>query len=211
VHVFGLTGGLASGKGVVSARFAARGLPVINADDLARDVVQPGTPGLAAVVAEFGADVVDTRGELDRRRLAQRVFGEPEARKRLEAITHPRIGAAMLERVAELGRRGEALACYEAPLLVEIGRADALRPLVVVAASTETQVARAMQRDALPEAEVRARIAAQLPLADKVRVADYVIENDGTLAATLAEADRVLDAICARFSLPPERYPRPAT
>jgi dephospho-CoA kinase len=211
VHVFGLTGGLASGKGVVSARFAARGVPVINADDLARAIVRPGTPGLAAIVAEFGADLVDTRGELDRRRLGQRVFGDPAARQRLEAITHPRIGAAMLERVAELRQRGEALACYEAPLLVEIGRADALRPLVVVAADTETQVARAIERDGLSEADVRARIAAQLPLAEKVRVADYVIHNDGSVEATQAAADGVLDAICRQLTVSPERYPRPAS
>ena len=210
MHVFGLTGGLASGKGVVSARFAARGVPIINADELARDVVRPGTPGLAAIVTEFGTEMLGAHGELDRRRLGQRVFGDPSARKRLEAITHPRIGAAMLERVAELARQGHELACYEAPILVEIGRADALRPLVVVAADTETQVARAMKRDKLPEAEVRARIAAQLPLAEKVRVADHVIDNDGSVEATHAQADRVLEAICARFSLAPERYPRPA-
>jgi dephospho-CoA kinase len=209
VQVFGLTGGLASGKGVVSARFAARGVPVINADELARDVVRPGTPGLAAIAAEFGAEVIAQNGELERRRLGQRVFGDPAARKRLEAITHPRIHAAMAERVAELAARGEALACYEAPILVELGRADAVRPLVVVAADTETQVARAMQRDGLPEAEVRARIAAQLPLEEKVRVADYVIHNDGQLEETRAAADRVLDAIAAEFSIPPERYARP--
>jgi dephospho-CoA kinase len=209
VQVFGLTGGLASGKGVVSARFAARGVPVINADELARDVVRAGTPALAAIVAEFGAEMVGPTGELDRRRLGQRVFGDPAARKRLEAITHPRIHAAMAERVAGLATRGEPLVCYEAPILVELGRADALRPLVVVAADTETQVARAMQRDGLPEAEVRARIAAQLPLTEKVRVADFVIENNGSLEQTRVAADRVLEAIAARFSIPPERYPRP--
>jgi len=210
VHVFGLTGGLASGKGVVAARFAARGLPVINADDLARDVVRPGTPGLAAIAAEFGADMLDARGELDRRRLGQRVFAEPDARRRLEAITHPRIQALMLERVGELDRRGEPLACYEAPILVEVGSAAKLRPLVVVAADEATQVARATERDRLPEAEVRARVAAQLPLAEKIRVADHVIVNDGTVREAEARADEVLDAICAELGVAKERYPRPA-
>ncbi|HSU42280.1 MAG TPA: dephospho-CoA kinase, partial [Polyangiaceae bacterium] len=97
MHVFGLTGGLASGKGVVSARFAARGVPVVNADELAREVVAPGSPGLAAVVEAFGAAVLGPGAALDRKKLAARVFAEPEARRRLEAITHPRIQALMRE------------------------------------------------------------------------------------------------------------------
>lgn len=210
MHVFGLTGGLASGKGVVAARFAARGLPVVNADDLARDVVRPGTSGLAAIVQAFGAEMLDDRGELDRRRLGQRVFADPEARRRLEGITHPRIQALMLERIAELDRRGEPLACYEAPILVEVGSADKLRPLVVVATDEATQVARATRRDRLPEAEVRARVAAQLPLAEKIRVADHVIVNDGSLSEAEARADDVLDAICAGLGISAARYPRPA-
>jgi dephospho-CoA kinase len=210
LHVFGLTGGLASGKGLVSGRFAARGVPVINADDLSREAVRPGSPGLADIVAAFGAGVLEPSGELDRRKLGARVFGDPEARRRLEGLTHPRIHALMLEHTADLARRGEPLACYEAPILVEVGMADKLRPLVVVAASEATQVARAMQRDGLSEAHVRARMAAQLPLAEKVRVADHVIDNDGPREATLAAADRVLDAICRALSIPVERYPLPA-
>ena len=206
MHVFGLTGGLASGKGVVAARFLARGLPVINADDLSREVVRAGTDGLAAVVAAFGADVVDARGELDRRRLGQRVFADPEARKRLEGITHPRIQALLRERLGELERRGEPLACYEVPLLVEVGLTEKLRPVVVVAADEATQVARAVKRDGLPEAELRARIAAQLPLSEKVRVADHVIRNDGSVAEAEAQADSVLDAICDKLGIPPSRY-----
>jgi dephospho-CoA kinase len=209
LHVFGLTGGLASGKGLVSARFAARGVPVINADDLSREAVRPGSPGLADIVAAFGAEVLEPSGGLDRRKLGARVFADPDARRRLEALTHPRIHALMLERTAELARRGEPLACYEAPILVEVGLTDKLRPLVVVAASEATQVARAMQRDGLSEAAVRARMAAQLPLAEKVRVADHVIDNDGSRETTLAAADRVLDAISRTLSIPVERYPVP--
>jgi dephospho-CoA kinase len=210
MHVFGLTGGLASGKGIVAARFAARGVPVINADELAREVVKPGSEGLAAIVGEFGPDVLDARGELDRRRLGQRVFADRELRRKLEGITHPRIQALMRERTTELEERGEPLACYEAPILVEVGLTEKIRPLVVVSASEATQVARAMKRDAMPEAEVRARIAAQLPLAEKVRVADYVIDNDGPLSKTHVDADRVLDAVCRGLGIAPERYPRPA-
>jgi dephospho-CoA kinase len=209
VHVFGLTGGLASGKGVVGARFAARGLPVVNADELARAVVVPGSDGLAAVVEAFGRDVLGSRDELDRKKLAARVFADPEARRRLEAITHPRIQALMQERTAELRRRGEPLACYEAPLLVEVSLTERLRPLVVVAATEAHQLARAQKRDGTNEAEARRRVLAQLPLAEKVKVADYVIENDGSIAEVEAKADVVLDAICASFGVGPERYPRP--
>jgi dephospho-CoA kinase len=209
VHVFGLTGGLASGKGVVSARFAARGVPVINADELARAVVVPGSAGLSAIVEAFGPAVLADGGALDRKKLAAHVFAEPEARKRLEAITHPRIQELMRKRVAELGRRGAELACYEAPLLVEVGSADKLRPLVVVAATEEHQIERARRRDAMSEVEARRRIRAQLPLAEKTKVADFVIDNDGSVTDAEADADRVLDAICRRLGLAPERYPRP--
>jgi dephospho-CoA kinase len=209
VRVFGLTGGLASGKGVVARRFAVRGVPVINADELARAVVAPGSAGLAAVIAAFGPDLVNAAGELERKRLAALVFADREARGRLEGITHPRIHALMLERTAELEARGEALVCYEAPILVEAGLTERLRPLVVVAASEAHQLERAQRRDGMSESQARARLAAQLPLAEKLKVADHVIFNDGTVAQAEAEADRVLDAVCAQCGVDPTRYPRP--
>jgi dephospho-CoA kinase len=209
VHVFGLTGGLASGKGVVAARFRARGVPVINADELSRAAVAKGSEGLREVVEAFGDAVLTTDGELDRKALGARVFADPEARRRLEGITHPRIQALMREQTREFAERGEPLVCYEAPLLIEVGVADALRPLVVVAASEANQLARAKLRDGRPEDELRGRIAAQLPLAEKVRVADYVIDNDGSVAAAEAQADRVLEAICSGVGVAIERYPRP--
>jgi dephospho-CoA kinase len=137
------------------------------------------------------------------------VFADAALRQKLEAILHPKIQALKSERCRALAERGEPLCCYEAPILVEVGLSDSLRPLVVVAASEATQVARAMARDGLSEAAVRARIRAQLPLDDKVKVADHVIDNDGTREQTRAAADRVLDAICGHFGIPPERYPRP--
>jgi dephospho-CoA kinase len=209
VHVFGLTGGLASGKSQVAARFSARGLPVIDADQLARAVVEPGSVGLDEVVKAFGPDVLDENGALDRKRLGQKVFTDPEARKRLESITHPRIHALMHERARNLAAAGEPLACYEAPLLVEVGLTEKLRPLVVVSAGEDAQVERAARRDRISAEAARARIAAQLPLADKLAVADFVIDNTGTLASTLEQADRVLDAICERFGVAKQRYPTP--
>jgi dephospho-CoA kinase len=111
----------------------------------------------------------------------------------------------------ELADRGESLACYEAPLLVEVGLTAELRPLVVVAASEATMVERAKTRDGLGEDAARARIAAQMPLAEKRALADHVIENNGSLEDLRRETDRVLDAVCEKFGIPPSRYPRPSS
>src|SRR5271155_4114768 len=130
MHLFGLTGGIASGKSAVAARLRAFGVPVIDADDVAREVVASGTEGLRAIVAEFGDGVLDAVGALDRKALGRVVFADDVKRKRLNAITHPLIGKRTRERAAELDRAGEPLACYEAALLVENGAQDAFRPLV---------------------------------------------------------------------------------
>ncbi len=196
--LFGLTGGLASGKSTVAARLRALGVPVIDADALAREVVAPGTPGLAAVAAAFGPSVLLPDGSLDRPGLAARVFSDPEQRRRLNAIVHPLIGAASAARVADLAAKGEAIACYEAALLVENGLAEGFRPLVVVAVPEAVQVARAMARDAATEEQARARIAAQLPLAAKVAAADYVIDNGGSREETERRTDEVLREIRER-------------
>jgi dephospho-CoA kinase len=197
--MFGLTGGLASGKSTVAARFRALGVPVIDADQLAREVVAPGSPGLAAVVEAFGPGVLLADGSMDRAAVAAIVFGDAEKRRRLNGIVHPRVGAASAEKVAALEAAGVQLGCYEAPLLVENGIADAFRPLVVVAAPEAVQVARAMVRDACTEEQARARLAAQLPLAAKVAAADYVIDNAGTREETERRADEVLGEIRKRL------------
>lgn len=207
-HVFGLTGGIGSGKSTVAARFRQRGLPVIDADELAREVVRPGSPGLAEVVASFGDRVLDANGALDRPRLAGIVFADAGARARLNAITHPRVRDLALARMLELDRAGEPLACYEVPLLVESGLTEALRPLVVVSTSVATQLARTLARGGTSEDDARARIAAQMPLAEKAKLADFVIDNEGTLEELRARADEVLDAICAKLGIDPSRYPR---
>jgi dephospho-CoA kinase len=197
IRVFGLTGGLASGKSTVAARFRARGVPVIDADQIAREVVEPGSEGLARVVEAFGEGVLLPDGSLDRPKLGDVVFAAPEKRRALNAILHPRIGARSAQRIAELEARGEKLACYEAPLLVENGLGDAFRPLVVVAVPLDVQLARATARDGSTEEQARARVAAQLPLATKIAAADYVIDNAGDPATTSRRADEVLDAIRA--------------
>ncbi len=207
--VFGLTGGIASGKSTVGRRFAARRVPVIDADQVAREVVAQGTEGLAAVVEAFGASVLAPSGELDRKALAAIVFADPTRRATLNAITHPRIAAATREAIARLSAAGEPLVCYEAALLVENGLADAFRPLVVVAASPDEQVRRTRTRDGASEDEARARIASQMPLADKVQKADLVIHNDGPLEALLDQADQALAAVAQRTGVPLDRYPLP--
>ncbi|WP_437737910.1 dephospho-CoA kinase [Sorangium sp. So ce1335] len=200
--LFGLTGGLGSGKSTVAARFRSQGLPVIDADALAREVVAKGTEGLAEVARAFGPEVLLPDGSLDRARLAAVVFADPEKRRQLNAIVHPRITALTLERAAALEAQGERLGCYEAALLVENRVADMFRPLVVVAVPEAVQIARAMARDGATEDEVRARLAAQLPLSSKVAVADHVIDNAGDRAETERQADEVLAAIRARFGAP---------
>lgn len=205
IQVFGLTGGLASGKSLVAEHLRARGVPIIDADALAREVVQPGSEGLAEIARQFPPDVV-RGGALDRKRLAAIVFSDPVQRARLERITHPRIQALRSARLAELEASGEPLAGYDVPLLFEKGLEAELRPVVVVYAPPALQLARAMARDASSEAEARARLAAQLPLSEKVQRADYVIDNSGSPAATRAAADAVLATLCATLGVDPTRY-----
>jgi dephospho-CoA kinase len=205
VRVFGLTGGLGSGKSTVAAHYRSRGLPVIDADALARDVVAPGSAALAEIAREFGAGVLQGTA-LDRGKLAGLVFGDPSARQRLESITHPRIHALRDDRLRELEARGEPLACYEVPLLFEKGLESGLRPVVVVCVPEAVQFERAQQRDHASEAMTRARLAAQLPIAEKAARADYVIDNSGPLAATLAAADSVLGRVCEDLGVDPARY-----
>lgn len=203
IHLFGLTGGLGSGKSTVAELFRSAGVPVLDADRIAREVVEPGTDGLAEVVRVFGEGVLRPDGSLDRGRLAALVFGDDAQRRRLNAILHPRIASRTLELAAALEEKGERVACYEAALLVENGLADAFRPLVVVAAPEEVQVARAVLRDSCTESEARARIRAQLPLQAKVAAADYVIDNGGDRASTLRQAREVLAAVADLYSRSP--------
>jgi dephospho-CoA kinase len=209
--LFGLTGGFASGKSSVAAHWRGRGLHVIDADDIAREVLATGSAGLTEVVQAFGQDVLQTDGSLDRKKLASVVFGDEEARRKLESITHPRIVAATLQRASDLEAQHEPLACYEASLLVERGLADLFRPLVVVASDERHQIARARLRDQLSEEDARARLRAQLPLKDKLAAADYVIQNDGDFVALVTAADDVLDAICQKAGVELGRFPRVLT
>ena len=206
MHLFGLTGGIASGKSAVAARLRRRGVPVIDADELAREAVDPGSDALIEIVKTFGEDVLHADRTLDRKKLAAIVFGDEEKRKKLNAIVHPRVTTLTFTHAARLRDRGEPLACYEAALIIENGVADAFRPLVVVAAPEEVQVERACVRDKCSADDARARIRAQMPLSEKVKVADFVIENTGSLADLEAKTDEVLAAIATRLGVDPARY-----
>jgi dephospho-CoA kinase len=192
--LIGLTGNIGSGKSTVGRMFAARGIPVIDADDLLREVQAPGQPAHAEIAAAW-PEAVAPDGAIDRKRLGKIVFADPAARGRLEAITHPRIQALSRARTAALAEAGHALVIYEASLLVESGRHEDLDGLIVVTVSPATQLARVLARDGVREEDARARMRAQLPQEDKVRVATHVIDNDGDLAATEAQVDRVVDEL----------------
>lgn len=195
MHLFGLTGGIASGKSTVAARIRERGVPVIDADELAREVVLPGSAGLRALLEAFGPGIVDDGGMLQRKALAAIVFADAAQRRRLNAITHPLIAALARERAAALAAGGASLGCYEAALLVETGASNRYRPLVVVSCPEHVQIARIRARDAATEAEATARVRAQMPLADKVAAADFVIDTTGPLEETRRHTDDVLTAI----------------
>jgi len=178
-----LTGGIATGKSHVRAQLEQLGVPTIDSDVLAREAVAPGTPGLAAVVARFGSDILDARGGLDRRRLAELVFADAASRHELEAIVHPIVRVATDAWFASLDSSHE-FAVADIPLLYEAGRDRNFDTVIVTACDPDTQVGRVMKRDGATEAEARARIAAQLPIEEKVRRAAYVIRTDGTVADT---------------------------
>ncbi len=173
-----LTGGIASGKSTVAELFAAHGVPVIDSDLIARDVVRPGTAGLAAVVAEFGAEILQADGSLDRRRLRTLAFASDDRRRRLEAILHPRIGAAMAAQCLEAGGPYQLLVI---PLLVEAGLRDRANRVLVVDCSEEVQRRRLMVRDGETAAGVERLLAAQVARHTRLAQADDILVNDGGL------------------------------
>ena len=191
----GLTGGIATGKSTVSAILRELGAIVLDADVLAREVVEPGQPALDAIVREFGPGVLTPQGTLDRKKLAAIVFAAPERRKTLEAITHPAIRDRFLARLAELEAQGfEGLVFWDAPVMIEAGGHKAMDRLVVVVTDGATQLERAVGRDG-DRADIERRIANQLPLSEKAKLADHVIDNSGDRAATEARTREVYAAL----------------
>lgn len=174
-----LTGGIASGKSAVAEEFAKLGVPVLDTDQIARDVVAPGTPALGQLVAEFGPEILDGNSRLDRAHMRERVFGDPEQRRKLEAITHPAIRAELARRSAEAGGNYQI---HVIPLLVETGRADAYDRVLVVDCPEEAQLQRLQARDGSSREQAEEILAAQVSREERLEAAHDVIENTGTLA-----------------------------
>ena len=187
-----LTGGIATGKSYALARFAALGVPTIDADHVARRVVAPGQPACDALRVRFGADVFAADGQLDRRRLAALVFDDDAARADLEAIVHPPVRAAIDDWFRNSsGTRSAPFGIACIPLLFETGRAAEFDCVVVTACSAETQLARLSDRDGLSAGDARKRLAAQLPTSVRTAGADFVIRTEGTLEETDRQVEQV--------------------
>lgn len=190
MRVLGLTGGIGSGKSAVAAMFEQLGAEVIDADQLARDVVEPGQPALAEIVNAFGPDILRHDGRLDRAKLARIIFADAAARSRLNAITHPRIRERMDEEVSR--RRGRpGLLLLDIPLLYENARTGVVDKVIVVWVDLKTQVRRLTERNGLSIEEARQRIAAQMPLDEKRARADIVIDNTGSPDDTRRQVEAI--------------------
>lgn len=187
--IVGLTGGIASGKSTVADLFQRRGVPVIDADRVAREVTLPHSEGLEAIIDAFGREVLTEDGELDRRGLRQRIFDQPELRTKLEAILHPRIRRAMLAAAARLVTPPYVL--FVIPLLFETGQRDMVDRVLVIDCLEQLQIERSMQRDGIGEAEARSILAAQASREQRLAIADDLIVNTGDLARLEQQVDRL--------------------
>jgi len=194
----GLTGGIGSGKSEVSRRLAAHGALVIDADVLAREVVGPGTPGLAEVVEAFGSGVLADDGSLDRATLGAQVFGDDAGRRRLEAIIHPRVRGRAAEIEAAAGP--DAVVVHDIPLLVETGQSDAFDGVIVVDVPIEVQLERLVRGRGMSEGEAWNRIAAQASRQQRAGAADWIVDNTGSLADLDAAVARVWKELSDRLA-----------
>ena len=194
----GLTGGIACGKSLVAGFFGARGIPVVNDDHAAHDAVAKGSEGLAAVVREFGADVLLPDGTLDRPKLGRIVFADDARRRHLMVTTFPFIGRLLQERFDAAERSSAPMLVYESALLIENGGHESWRPIVVVRVDEVLQIERLRARNQLSLEDATARIGSQMPLARKAELADYVIDNGGTREAAQRQFDGVYAALLER-------------
>lgn len=193
MRLIGLTGGIASGKTSVAEILERLGAAVVDADRLAREIVEPGEEALCRIAETFGARVLHCDGTLNRAALGEIVFADPAARRTLEEITHPAIRRRADERLAALGEAGEETVFYVAPLLIEVGIASRMDEVWVVYLDRETQLARLMARDGLDRAAAESRIAAQMPMEEKKRLGRIVIDNRGSREELEAEVLRIWD------------------
>lgn len=195
--MIGLTGGIASGKSTVAKMLEDLGAAVVNADTLAREVVEPDQDAWKEIVASFGTDVLQADHTLDRTKLRKIIFGDAEARKKLESIIHPRVRALAEKKISEHAAAGYDVVVYEVPLLFEGNLHAWLRPVILVACDVATQRRRLEQRDGIAAADAQKHIDAQMSLEEKRRLADYVIENSGSLEELERQVQAVLEKIKA--------------
>ena len=184
IRVIGLTGGIATGKSSVARFFTERGIPVIDADRLARDAVLPGSPALEQIITLLGREVLTRDGELDRKRLGGLIFSDPGKRRQLEGILHPEIRKKAEERIAQAAAAGHQRLIYMAPLLIEAGATERVDDIWVVTVRPEIQLERLMQRDSINREQAQRMIDSQMPLSEKERYGSVVIDNSGTEAET---------------------------
>jgi dephospho-CoA kinase len=190
LRLIGLTGGIGSGKSTVAALLRELGATVIDADEATRAVQGPGSPGLQQLVEAFGPEILTSDGALDRPRLAAIAFSDPEARRRLNEIIHPLVREWMAERQREAAERGDASVVLEVPLLFETRGAEGLDAVVLVYAPEDVQLKRLIEARGMDERAARARIASQMPIEEKRRLASHVIPNTGTLEELRTETER---------------------
>jgi dephospho-CoA kinase len=191
VRTIALTGGIGTGKSAVAALLRERGVTVIDADEAVRTVQARGSEGLARMVEAFGPSILTSEGELDRARMAAIAFADPEARRRLEEITHPLVRLWMAERQREAMERGEAVVVHDIPLLFEARGPAGFDAVLVVYAPEDVAVRRLIEQRGMSEQEARARIAAQMPIDEKRRLATHVIDNTGARDTLRGEVERV--------------------
>lgn len=196
-----LTGGIASGKSTIARRLAERGAIIVDADAVVRDVQQPGSPVLGALAAEFGDDILLADGSLDRAALGGRVFGDPDAIARLNAIVHPAVRIESRQRIADALARGpETIVIYDVPLLVEARANDQWELIVVAHAPAEVRAQRLVDLRGLTPADAAARIASQVPDDVRLAIADVVIDTSGDLADTIAQTDELWATLPERIA-----------
>ena len=198
MSVYGLTGGIGAGKSTVANMFQESGIPVVLADDVGREVASKGSDGLAEIVRSFGPDVLDGNGELDRRKLGTLIFNDPDRRRELEAILHPRVRDQSRELFSQLEQAGNQIVVYESALLYETQRHTEMRGVILVTASEEQRIARVRSRDGSEEEAVRQRIKAQMDDEEKRGLPDYIIENNGDLQVLRREVDSLIEQLLGR-------------
>lgn len=195
----GLTGGIATGKTTISNYLKSIDIPVLDADEYARKIVEPGTPGLAAITNTFGEQVLRADGSLNRKLLGQIVFNDSSARQTLNDITHPRIQQMMADELHRLSEQQIPLVILDIPLLLENKNVAGADAVMVVTIPESLQLTRLMQRNNLTEKEAQSRISSQMPLVEKEKLADFVIDNSGTISSTQKQVEKVIQKIRQSF------------